>query len=269
MAEESTGPRLTEADILALLRRKYCAPEWFFLPHVRNGSGFTAVPRTMDALAISLWPSRGLDMLGFEVKTYRADWLRELRDPAKAEAFNDFVDYWWVVSQPGIILFNEVPRTWGFLEVSPSKKLRVKKLPVADRNRGGKLNFPAGFHRGFLAAILQRFEGRFVPKEQIEVKLQAARDQGRSEGLDQMKFKEQDFDDLKKMVKEFEQASGITIDRYDDVKTVKLGRLLRTFLEKGPEHFKQAAENRRASLVREMAEIDRYLESFTTITSHL
>ena len=45
-----------------------------------------------DAVIMSLWPSRGLELHGVEIKVSRADWKREAADPAKAEAIAAYCD---------------------------------------------------------------------------------------------------------------------------------------------------------------------------------
>lgn len=81
---------LTEATVLQLLRERHTAVgnggagEHAFLAHVRNAAGFDA-NRTFDAVAVNLWPSRGLSIHVYEVKVSRSDWKRELAKPAKAE----------------------------------------------------------------------------------------------------------------------------------------------------------------------------------------
>jgi len=78
---------VTEADVLDALRYRHRPPAWAFLEKVRNGTGYQRDARTADAIAMSVWPSRGLTLHGFEVKVVRGDWLRELRDPEKADEF--------------------------------------------------------------------------------------------------------------------------------------------------------------------------------------
>lgn len=46
--------------------------------------------RRADALVLNLWRSQGLDLQGFEVKASRSDWLREKKDPSKAEALSKY-----------------------------------------------------------------------------------------------------------------------------------------------------------------------------------
>lgn len=104
--------------IFAALRKRFAAPEWAYFEEVRNGTGFSRrTTRTADGLAFSLWPSRGLELHGIEVKTHRGDWLREKKDPEKAEEIGRFCDRWWLAVTPGVVLdVGEVPSTWGLLE---------------------------------------------------------------------------------------------------------------------------------------------------------
>jgi len=62
-----------------------------------------------------LWPSRGLHLMGFEIKAGRGDWLRELKDPGKAEGIAAYCDQWWVVAPAEVI----VPRRHR-LELQPA-----------------------------------------------------------------------------------------------------------------------------------------------------
>ena len=71
------------ADVRAALARKFCAPEYALFYEVANATG-SAATRSADAIAMGLWPSRGLYLQGFEIKVSRSDWLSELKNPAKA-----------------------------------------------------------------------------------------------------------------------------------------------------------------------------------------
>lgn len=98
--------------------------------HVKSAAGFDH-RRVCDYMALDLWPggygpSRTGPMLhGHEVKVSRADWLTELRDPSKAEAFAQFCDFWWlVVSDRGIVKPGELPEGWGLM-VAHGNTVRV------------------------------------------------------------------------------------------------------------------------------------------------
>ena len=46
----------------------------------------------------------------------RGDWLAELRQPDKSEAFKRYMDYWWlVVPDRDIVKPGELPAGWGLL----------------------------------------------------------------------------------------------------------------------------------------------------------
>lgn len=79
--------QVTAGDVMVALAHRYPAPGYALLPQVANGTGYAA-SRHCDAIALSLWPSRGIRLHGFEIKVARSDWLRELKDPAKAEAID-------------------------------------------------------------------------------------------------------------------------------------------------------------------------------------
>jgi len=120
--------KITERHILTLLYARYSVvsgngPRYVVAEHVRNDAGFDAT-RTCDFMAVDVWPSSGLPIHGFEVKTSRADWLRELADPSKAQVFMDVVDHWWLVAAPGVATRDELPPGWGMLVVSEKQRPR-------------------------------------------------------------------------------------------------------------------------------------------------
>ncbi len=119
-------PKATEAELLQLLDRKHAkhgnggSGEYAFLTHVRNDGGFSAT-RTFDAVAVSLWPSRGYAIDVFEVKVSRSDWMRELKDPAKSEAAWEIGDRFWICATAGVVDPAELPQGWGLIEAYGAK----------------------------------------------------------------------------------------------------------------------------------------------------
>lgn len=134
-------------DVRAALRIKYPMPEYCLMEEVRDAAGFDA-GRSADAIAMSLWPSRGLLVIGFEIKVSRSDWVKELKSPAKAEAIAKYCDQWYVVAARGIVQDGELPETWGLIEFD-GKRLKEKKF--APRNPE-----PAPLNRTFIAAMMRR-----------------------------------------------------------------------------------------------------------------
>lgn len=104
---------LTAADVRAALRSRFCQPEWALFFEVADGN----YSRRADGVAMNMWPSRGLAILGFEIKVHRRDWLNELKNPAKADAIARFCDQWWIAAAPDVVKPEELPANWGLFEV--------------------------------------------------------------------------------------------------------------------------------------------------------
>ncbi|PZT71410.1 hypothetical protein [Streptomyces sp. AC1-42T] len=73
--------------------------------------------RRADAVHIGTWASRGggeIDVC--EIKTQRSDWLREVRDPGKAEAWWPYsTRFWLVVPSTAVAAPDELPPGWGLM----------------------------------------------------------------------------------------------------------------------------------------------------------
>lgn len=133
---------MTERDVLNLLHVRYSqthgnGPRYVCAEHVKSGAGFDA-SRCADMIVQDLWPSKGLELHGHEVKVSRSDWLAELKQPEKAEEFRRYVHRWWlVVADPAIVRAGELPRGWGLLTVRaaglrvvvPAPRLAPEPLP--------------------------------------------------------------------------------------------------------------------------------------------
>lgn len=193
----------TEGTITALLRKRYGqdsgnGPAWAFVPQVRNDAGFRA-NRTCDAIAMSLWPSRGLTLHGHEIKCSRSDWLNEIKDPHKAEAFAVYCDYFWlVIGDRKIIQAGEVPETWG---VMLAHKTRIDVLQEPTKNPE-----PRPIERGFLAALLRQagVVASLPPAEITEAERAgydrgyAAAESARSYELMRLKNRNEDLEQMQK-----------------------------------------------------------------------
>lgn len=109
-----------KADPCAGLRALYSSPEWALCTQVRTSTGAVDVLRTADAIAVRLWGD-GWCIHGFEAKTSRADWLRELRRPEKSGPLKLFCSAWYlVVPAPWkhvVLSLTELPDRWGLIEV--------------------------------------------------------------------------------------------------------------------------------------------------------
>jgi len=163
------------ASVWSALRKRFPSPEWAYFEEVRNGTGFSRrQDRTADALAFGLWPSRGLELHGIEVKVHRSDWLREKKDPDKAEEISRFCDRWWLVTDADVAHLEEIPVSWGWLEFDGK---RLKERKAAPERQALPLDRP------MIAAILRRASEGFTSavemavQPQLQERMEAEREQ--------------------------------------------------------------------------------------------
>ncbi len=94
--------------------------------------------RRCDAIYVGFTASSGQRLIGHEVKTSRADWLRELDQPEKADRWASQCHAWYVVApDAAVVPVEEVPDHWGLLHVDPRSKVRlrvVRRAPLFDRD---------------------------------------------------------------------------------------------------------------------------------------
>lgn len=136
----------TSAAVKALLRRRYAAPEWALFFEVADSTG-AAQRRYADAVAMNLFPSRGLSVHGFEIKVSKSDFMNEIRNPKKSAAVQQFCDRWWIVAPENAVDETLLPETWGWMQVTDTQ-LRIRK-------EAPKLA-PVDLSRQFVAAMVRR-----------------------------------------------------------------------------------------------------------------
>jgi len=203
---------VSTAILRELVTQRFRAPEWGLVWEVPDGTG-ARKSRTLDALAMSLWPSRGLELHGLELKTVRSDLAKELRDPAKADAVGAYCDRFWIVAPKGLARPEDLPVTWGLLEATP-KTLRVAKEP-------DKLE-PQPIDHVFLAALFRRVSvvcAEYVPRADIADEINAARREARENAIENLEsdaaWTQRKLDELRREVKKFETAAGVKIGTWN------------------------------------------------------
>jgi hypothetical protein len=205
MAKRTT---LTAEQLMDRLRVKFGNPEkgWAMLEQVASCSGFNN--GYSDAVAIQLWPSRGHQILGFELKVSRGDWLRELKNRKKTEesAFV-FCHQWWVVADRGCVQDGELPATWGLLGPSGQGLAIIKQAPELT---------PQEIDLSFLAAVLRRAAkaSDFDKEAKRYCGYKDGFADGKERAADALKRAEERADRLKTAITEFERASGVRIGGY-------------------------------------------------------
>lgn len=217
--------RWTEQEVVAALAKRHPAPEWAFFPQLRNGTGFAQLPRTADAVAMNCYPSRGLEVHGFEVKTSRNDFLNELKNPDKAESIAKYCDRWWlVVSDPTIVKTGELPATWGQLSMHGGVlRIDAPALPLT----------PIPLDRLFVASLLRN--QAYCPDEEVKKQYAEGMEYGK-------KCVGGDYKRLREEVDKFEAVSGVKIADRWSLGNVALAVKALTEMEYEVKHIASAAK---------------------------
>lgn len=255
-----TTPLITTAAIKAAMADRWRAPEYAIMWEVAAATG-AVVTRRADAVIMSLWPSRGLELHGVEIKVSRSDWRREAADPTKAEQIAAFCDRWWVHTAPGIVQdLSEVPPAWGLREWD-GKAWKTRR--EAEKTEARPLT------REFLAALLRRADGDDRARIDREVQAQvrasehAISERVEREVRERMGGREKD----KAVLDAFQEATGLDLrgDRFwrsaDEAK--QIGAIVKALREAGGPLVGYASIGALVAQVREHADaLERALAAF-------
>lgn len=152
---------MTSDEVRAALRAKYpeTKGQYVCASEVCEGTGARS-GRRADFLVVCCWPSDNYDLIGFEIKVSRPDWLTELRQPNKAEAISRYCTHWYIAAPKGVLVTEELPTGWGYMEIGTHNDARtvVKASRVAH---------PDHISPGFLASLVRRVSQGGVSREEI------------------------------------------------------------------------------------------------------
>lgn len=212
------------ADIRAALKLRYPAPEYALIWEVANGVG-AARPRYADALALSLYPSRGLELHGFEIKVSRHDWVREKRNPEKADSFVRFCNRWWIVAPREVVPHDQLPPTWGLIEFDGKALRQAVAAPALPAQE---------LTRDFIAAVLRRGtavdEGMIASLVRTRVAEQRAGDDATVER--RVADRTSELSGQVKRIEKVEEALGFSLsDWHHDAP--EIGRAIKLVLDMG------------------------------------
>jgi hypothetical protein len=212
---------ITAQQVLEALAKTYDSDAYAFLSQLRNGTGYDKSARTADAIAMCLWPSRGLEIEGYEIKVSKSDWKTELADPSKADEFHKYCDRWWLITPKDLVDVKELPIGWGLKEYDGAK-IRVKVQ--AERNKA------IAPDRLLLGSILRNFCKNTVARDAIKSLLNVEFEKGEKHALSDRSYQELENAKLREKVQLFEKETGLSFDdwKYD---AKKLGIAVRQVLE--------------------------------------
>lgn len=200
-------------NLQALVSQTYPSPEWAVFFEVANGTGFK-VKRHADAVALGIWPSRGQALIGFEFKEFRNDWLREKKNPQKAEEIASHCDSWFVVAgSEGVVKLDELPEPWGLYQANKDRtKLKLLKpcVPFPDRDK-------LIMRRQFVAAMLRKVSETTVPAAVVQTRIEEAVALAleRTTTGNQIKQLELRCDKQTKIISRFKELTGVDLDGWE------------------------------------------------------
>jgi hypothetical protein len=235
-------------ELLLKLSKRFSAPQFAFLSQVRNQTGYANQSdgiRTADAMALSLWPSRGHFLYGFELKVSRSDWLHEYKDPSKAEAIAKFCDYFYlVVPGAAIVDLTEVPPLWGIMIAQGSIVRTIReatKLESVPMTRA----FLCGLLRNVTESIARQYTPTIEVEERIKTQVEARLDAHVSHSDYEGKRNKETLEKLTENLKKFEESSGIDLMQlqYRWTDPVKLGDAVKQVMNGEHERIKERLEN--------------------------
>lgn len=146
---------LDSKAIVQALRSRHLGDSWAFFRELRVGTGYgSGAEQRIDAWAMNLWPSSGLERVAYEVKISRGDFLTELRKPQKRRFALLYSNYFYFAAPEGLIPAAEVPPEAGLIEIGLDGKPNVKVAAI-------RRDTPLPSWR-FMAAIVRRVDRREV-----------------------------------------------------------------------------------------------------------
>ncbi|MBU2704094.1 hypothetical protein Ga0466249_005247 [Sporomusaceae bacterium BoRhaA] len=201
---------MKSSEICAALRDRYKQPEWALFFEVGSGTGANC-RRHADALAMNMYPSRGLSIVGFEIKVSRGDLKRELENPVKAEEIARFCNEWFLAVPEGLIKDDDlIPAAWGVIECKDGRIWINKKAEQLK---------PQPITKQFMAAVL-RAAGK-VDEETFHAAINQERNECYKQYEENLKSQvEMQTKRLRETLKnyeQFEQLTGEKIGAYADV----------------------------------------------------
>lgn len=218
-----------EQLVFEALKTYYVDAQVALLPQVASETG-AAARRTADAVAMQLWPSRGLLIECFEFKVSRSDLTKEYKQPEKGDLIGRFCDKFWVATPPGIVKPKDFedgtfPKMWGCLEVDVSvpgllgwdercnhhnvwlrpHTFKVKVVKQAEQNPD--VLEPT---RKFLAALLRNLQAHESPEATVERRVSAIKHESAREAHELIKKTQEEMAELRRRVQLFEQTTGLS-----------------------------------------------------------
>jgi hypothetical protein len=120
IAAAAVGYEALSAQVLIDIVERALHPassEWLFFRELRVGTGRrNGGAQRLDAFALNSLPHTGMRRICYEVKTSRADFLNELKQPVKRRIGMRYSNEFYFVVPAGLVDLTEVPAECGLVE---------------------------------------------------------------------------------------------------------------------------------------------------------
>jgi len=111
-----TGSTVLRDVVQACLHRS--SSEWIFLRELRVGTGFHGnAAQRLDAFALNCLPHTSMRRVCYEIKTSRADFLCEMKQPLKRRIGLRYSNEFYFVTPVGMLNLSEIPIECGLIEI--------------------------------------------------------------------------------------------------------------------------------------------------------
>lgn len=202
--------------------------------------------RYCDMLAFGVWRSSGNEIIGHEVKASRNDWLKELDNPEKSEAFTPYCHRWYIVAPKGVVKLEELQADWGLMVVSGSG-LKI-------RRQAKKQKTPEPIPQNMMAAILRRITEVGMEQEirkRIRRQERSIQTEIKRSVESATRFANREIAKLKDDIERFEQQSGVSIRGWDNR---DIGESVKYLHERDPEQL--ASEYR--TILKQVTDLNKF-----------
>jgi len=222
-----------------ILQKRFPPNEYALMQEVSDAAGFHR-SRSADFIAVNLWPSRGLAINGIELKSFRSDWLSELKKPQKAENIFQYCDYFWLLtSDDNVAKIEEIPISWGWMTIKNEKVFVKKEAPKLE---------PKQVSRHFMCSMLKRAVDKteFVHRDSIKDEIEKQKESTKISKEWELKRLHEENDRLTKIMNDFKESSGIDLHstQWNGYKPSKMGDAVKFIMNNdGLENFKKRLSN--------------------------
>lgn len=218
---------VTTTQIKKALVKRYPTGSHAIMWEVGDATGHQ-VKRHADAVAIGLWPSHGYPIEGIEIKVSRQDFKKEMKQPEKSQPIYQYCTRWWLAAPKNYIAPEELPPTWGLLELVGESLRVTKQAPVLE---------PRPISPAFFAALIKRLMQRWdddVKQDSAITYLRISKDiEDKYRRIYEQKLKERITADteFRAQLTHFQEATGIDLLHHSTYQNQEFLQRLKDFIQ--------------------------------------